>query len=72
MGAALGLGLGIVRETFVVTTAEVDMVRFGRDIPWPSFGFALLLTMLFTVIVTLSMRGKLKHIDMVESLKSNE
>lgn len=72
MGAALGLGLGIVLENFVVTTAEVDMVMFGRDIHWPSFVFAFLLTMLFTVIVTLSMRGKLKHIDMVESLKSNE
>ena len=37
-----------------------------------SFVLAFVLTMLFTAIVMLAMRGKLRKIDMVESLKSVE
>ena len=45
---------------------------FGRDIHLPSFIVAFALTMVFSVIVTLFMRSKLRRIDMVESLKSVE
>ena len=45
---------------------------FGRTIHPASFVIAFALTMLFTVLVMLAMRGKLPRIDMVESLKSNE
>ena len=62
----------IFREIFVVVTAEVDQIMFGRAIHPTSFLLAFLLTMLFTVLVMLAMRGKLRRIDMVESLKSNE
>ena len=72
IGALVGLLLGIVMEGFVVVTAEVDQVMFGRDIHAASFVIAFLLTMVFSVIVTLAMRPKLRRIDMVESLKSNE
>ncbi len=72
LGALVGLVLGIGMESFVVTTAEVDQVMFGRDIHLSSFVIAFLLTLLFTFIVRLAMRPKLKHINMVESLKSNE
>ena len=72
IGALVGLLLGIVMEGFVVVTAEVDQVMFGRDIHAASFAIAFLLTMVFSVIVTLAMRPKLRRIDMVESLKSNE
>ena len=72
IGALVGLLLGIVMEGFVVVTAEVDQVMFGRDIHAASFIIAFLLTMVFSVIVTLAMRPKLRRIDMVESLKSNE
>ena len=72
LGALVGLALGIVLEGFVVVTAEVDQVMFGRTIHWDSFVIAFVLTMVFTVIVMLVMRPKLAHIDMVESLKSNE
>ena len=72
LGAVVGLGLGVVLESFVVVTAEVDQVMFGRTIHWPSYGIAFALTMVFTAIVMLVMRPKLAKIDMVESLKSNE
>ena len=70
IGAFVGLFLGIGMEGFVVITAEVDQVMFGREIHALSFVIAFALTMLFSVIVTLAMKFKLKKIDMVESLKS--
>ena len=72
LGALVGLGLGVVLEGFVVVTAEVDQVMFGRTIHWDSFVIAFVLTMVFTAVVMLVMRPKLARIDMVESLKSNE
>lgn len=72
IGCAVGLVLGVFMEGFVVVTAEVDQVMFGRTIHAASFVIAFLLTMLFTVLVMLAMRRKLARVDMVESLKSNE
>ena len=72
IGAIVGMPLGIVMEYFVVLTAEVDQVMFGREIHPSSFVLAFVLTMLFTAIVMLAMRGKLRKIDMVGSLKSVE
>ena len=72
IGALVGLALGVVMEGFVIVTAEVDQVMFGRDIHAASFVVAFALTMVFSIIVTLAMRRKLRRIDMVESLKSNE
>lgn len=72
LGGALGLVFGIFLEGFVVTTAEVDYVMFGRDIHIESFIVAFVLTILFSVIVMVFMRGKLARIDMIESLKSVE
>ena len=70
IGAFVGLFLGIGMEGFVVITAEVDQVMFGREIHALSFVVAFALTMLFSLIVTVAMKYKLKKIDMVEILKS--
>ena len=70
IGAAVGLVLGVYMEGFVVVTAEVDQVMFGREIHPQSFLLAFALTMVFAVAVTIAMRGKLRRINMVESLKS--
>ncbi|MEY8461364.1 FtsX-like permease family protein [Eggerthellaceae bacterium 24-137] len=72
LGALAGLALGVVLEGFVVVTAEVDQVMFGRTVHAMSFVVAFALTMVFTAVVMLVMRPKLARIDMVESLKSNE
>lgn len=72
IGAAFGLLLGVFMERYVVLTVEVDQVMFGRDIHALSFVIAYVLTMVFTGVVMLAMRRKLRHIDMVESLKSVE
>ncbi len=70
IGAALGLVLGVGMEHFVILSAEVDAVMFGRDIHLPSFAMAFAGTMLFSVLVMGAMVPKLRRIDMVESLKS--
>lgn len=71
-GALFGLVLGTYLEGFVVQTAEIDLVMFGRSIHMPSYWFAFGLTLVFSLLVYVAMRSKLKNIDMVESLKSVE
>lgn len=71
-GALFGLFLGTYLESFVAVTAEVESIMFGRQIHLLSYIFAFVLTLIFSIFVMLVMRRKLKSIDMVESLKSNE
>ena len=70
MGDVTGMLLGIWLERFVITTAEVDYVMFGRSIHALSFVYAFALTLVFSALVMLVMRRKLDRVDMVESLKS--
>ncbi len=72
MGGIVGLGLGYALCMFVITTAEIDEVMFGRSIHAPSYLWAFLITLAFSLIVNLIMTGVLKKISMVESLKSVE
>ena len=72
IGTACGLVLGIFLHAFVIRTAEVDMVMFGRQIYAPSYLWAALLTLLFSLLVNLVMHRKLKKISMVESMKAPE
>ncbi len=72
IGSFLGLALGFVLEQFVIASAEVDYVMFGRVIYLCSYLISFGITILFTVLVSLFMRKKLFSISMVESLKSIE
>lgn len=72
IGTGFGLLLGIAMHQFVIRTAEVDMVMFGRSIYWTSYVWSALLTILFSVIVNFVMHWKLKKISMVESMKAPE
>jgi len=72
VGCLVGLALGVFLESFVVTTAEVDQVMFGRAIHAPSYVYSGILTLVFSACSMLLMLPKLAHIDMVMSLKSNE
>lgn len=72
LGAVVGLGLGYELCMFVITTAELDEVMFGRSIHPLSYLLAFLVTAAFSVIVNLIMTRVLKKISMVESLKSVE
>ena len=72
IGTGCGLLFGIALHTFVIRTAEVDVVMFGRSIYPMSFVWSALLTILFSLLVNLVMYRKLKNISMVESMKAPE
>ncbi len=72
IGMAIGLVLGIYLNRFIVSTIEIDMVMFGREIHPLSFVLASAMTILFAALVNIIMHFRIKKIDMIESLKSVE
>ena len=72
IGIAAGLIMGKYLQAFVVQTAEIDIIMFGRDISAASYALSILVTIVFAVIVNAVMYFRLKKIDMIESLKSVE
>ncbi len=72
IGILEGLILGIGLHRIVIFVAEVDIVMFGRGITAKSFIYAAALAFVFSSFVNIVLHGKLKKVDMVESLKSIE
>ncbi|MDO5112704.1 MAG: ABC transporter permease [Clostridia bacterium] len=72
IGAAVGLLFGRYMHAFIIKTCEVDMVMFVRTADTMSFVYSFFLTIVFSLIVNVMMRRKVRAIDMVESLKSAE
>ena len=72
LGIIIGIGFGIILHQFVIQTAEIDMAMFGRNIGTRGYIYSTLLTILFAVIINISMHFKLKKVDMATSLKSGE
>ena len=72
LGIIAGLGLGVLLHRFVISTAEVNLVMFGKTIEAISYVYAMALSALFAIIANLLMVPKLRAIDMVESLKGVE
>jgi putative ABC transport system permease protein len=70
LGSLLGLVLGYLLHIYIIATVELDYIMFGREILWPSYLYAVILTMGFSFIVNFVMYFRLKKINMVESLKS--
>ncbi|MBQ6810916.1 MAG: ABC transporter permease [Firmicutes bacterium] len=71
-GIALGLIFGVYFHAFVMSTVEVDMVMFGRDIHFLSYIFSVVMTLFFAAVVNRIAGRALVKIDMVESMKSVE
>ena len=72
IGTGVGVFLGILLHRFMIKTAEIDMLMFGRTIAPKSYIYSVLLTFVFSALVNGAMFFKLRKIDMVESLKSVE
>ena len=70
IGCAAGLVLGIFMHAAVVTTVEVDLCMFPRDIAPLSYLWSMILTFGFTAGVDFIMQPKFRKINMAESLKS--
>lgn len=72
VGALLGLLGGRALLEFVMTQIKIDMVWFLTRLDWPSYLYAIGLTILSALIVVLIFHKKLDNINMAEALKSVE
>ena len=72
LGVVLGLVFGVVLERYIITTIEIDVFMFSRDLLLTSYLYSGLLTGLFAFAVNLLLYRPLTHIDMVSSLKAVE
>lgn len=72
IGCGVGVILGIILHRFVIITAEIDAMMFGRNIRLASFVISIILTFAFSAIINFVMFYQLRKINMVESLKSVE
>ena len=72
MGSILGLGGGILLLKFVMSEIRIDMVWFTDRLAFPSYIWAVLLTILSACVVDFLLYFKLEKINMAEALKSVE
>ncbi|MCQ2433432.1 MAG: ABC transporter permease, partial [Clostridia bacterium] len=72
IGAFVGLFVGIWLHSYVVRTVEVEQVMFGRTIAPLSYVYAMLISIVFTLIVNRIMRRQVRSVDMVEAMKAND
>jgi putative ABC transport system permease protein len=72
LGIFFGSFLGKFLHWFVLDTASMDNLMFGTNLHVHSYVYAGILTLLFASMVMWVMHNKLKHVDMIEALKSNE
>lgn len=71
-GVALGMLMGKLLHQWLILTVEIDMLMFGRELSLSSYAYAVVLTVIFSLLVNLAAHQKLKKLDMVESLKTVE
>lgn len=72
LGMICGLPLGLALHRFVIKTAEVGGMMFGRNIYLLSYILSFVIMGIFTFLVNLIMRRSIRKIDMVESMKAND
>lgn len=72
IGILLGLVGGYFLNYFIITTCEINMLRFVKVIHPISYIYSICITVGFTLIVNVVTYFALKKIDMIESLKSVE
>ena len=72
LGSLAGLGMGKALHAFVMAQIKIDSMTFACRIAPLSYFISFVMTLLFTVIISLGMRPRLRRIDMAESLKSIE
>lgn len=72
LGIVVGYGIGYVLTGFIIRQASMESIIFPLVIHWPAYVISAVLTITFTIIVMIVTHFKLKHIDMIDSLKANE
>ena len=64
--------MGTFLTTAIISSIEIDSLRFFRNINVMSYVYSAIITALFSMIVNWIIHFVLKKIDMIESLKSVE
>ena len=72
MGVAVGAFLGKILHAFIIHTAETDTIMMYPNISLGSYVFSALITIFFSLVVMVLMHIKLKKVNMIDALKSNE
>ena len=72
LGSLLGLLMGKGLHAFVMEQVQIDAMYFPHRIDPVSYLYSLALTILFTLVIFLALKPRLRKIDMAESLKSIE
>lgn len=72
IGTAVGSALGKALHLYIMSTMDIDIIMFGREVNMNSYIYSVLLTFGFAFIVNFAMYFKLRKIKMAESLKSVE
>lgn len=72
IGMLLGCLIGYILTMYIIKTCELDITMFSPKISIYSYIYSLGITLVFTILVDIATYFSLKHIKMVESLKSVE
>ena len=72
IGIALGLVGGYCLNYFIIGTCEINALRFAKIVNPISYLYAIIITIVFSLIVNVATYFALKKINMIESLKSVE
>lgn len=72
IGIVFGIGIGVFLTRFIIKTCEIDILMFDSNISAISYIYAILITLIFTIVVNIVTYFSLKKIDMISSLKSAE
>lgn len=72
LGILAGYAIGNLLTEFILVKAAMATIYFPLIIHWPGYVVSAVMTLVFSVIVSTFTHFKLKRIDMIEALKSNE
>lgn len=72
LGIVTGSFLGTLLHSFINYTAETDTMMMYPDVSIVSHFLSASITILFSTIVMMIMHAKLKKVNMIDALKSNE
>lgn len=72
LGILFGYGLGIILTKFILDQASMETITFPLVIRLGAYLSSGGLTILFSVIVMIATHFRLRHINMIDALKSNE
>ncbi len=72
IGSLVGIVFGYIIHGFIMSSINLEIAMFVKELEVSSIIISVLITILFTKIINFSMRKVLNKVDMVESLKSIE